>query len=163
VRIILQWLVFTLVAFCANWILASSSLQKATANAGTIYFKGGILIRIIFGIFIPTLFYGAAVVATSPTLRSNWWVALILLACALGAIAYWPEQIVTDSNEIRQSRVLGLGWRVIPWADIECAIVNPATGSVEVIPKAGRKVVHTAMHVDRNEFLAVLRSHHTLL
>jgi len=114
-------------------------------------------IRLAFGLTIPTAFYGAGVVAFSPTAKSDWLTVAILTALALGCIALWPEEIVTTSRGISQSRFLGLGLRTAAWSDIDCAADYPDTGNIEVFPRAGKKFVHTRLHVGHDEFLLVLK------
>jgi hypothetical protein len=148
-----------IVAFAARWLIAASSLQKAKQIAGTVHFRGSLLIRMLFGVVIPTSLYGALTVAFSPTAKDDWWVSLILGVLGIGTIIGWPEQIVTSSEGISQSKILGLGWRTIRWPDVDYATENQTSGGVEVVPRQGRKIILSSMHTGREEFLEILRDH----
>jgi hypothetical protein len=118
------------VVFATRWFLSGSS-SRGKRIAGSVHFKGSIGIRILCGLGAPTAFYGAGVVALSSTFRSDWWVCIILAAVGVSAIAMWPEEIITTSQNISQSRFFGLGNRTDAWADIEYATENPANGNIE--------------------------------
>jgi len=155
----LSWLTVLVAVFATRWFFASSSLQHGKRIADSTHFKGSIGIRLLFGLGAPTAFYGAGVVALSPTVRSDWWVCVVLAAVGVSIIAMWPEEIVTNSTDVSQSRLFGLGKNVIRWSDVDYASDNPANGNIEVAPKEGKKIVLTRLHVGHDDFLAIVRRH----
>jgi hypothetical protein len=154
-----SWLTVMLVVFGTRWFFAASSLQRGKLIAGAVHFKGSIGIRLLFGLGAPTAFYGAGVVAMSPNFKSDWWVCVVLAAVGASVIAMWPEEIITNAMTISQSRLFGLGRTTIPWSDVDYATENPVNGNIEVAPKEGRKIVHTQLHVGKDDFLGIVRRH----
>ena len=95
----------------------------------------------------------------SSNLRTDWWVCLVLAGVGASVIAMWPEEIVTNSTRVSQSKFFGLGRKMIPWSDVDYATENPANGNIEVAPKEGPKIVHTRLHVGHADFLAIVQRH----
>ncbi len=71
----------------------------------------------------------------------------------------WPEEIVTNSTTISQSRLLGMGRNTVSWVDVDYATENSLHGNIEVVPRVGKKIVHTRLHVGRDDFLGIVRRH----
>ena len=154
-----SWLTVMLVVFGTRWFFAGSALQSGKLIAGAVHFKGSTAIRLLFGLGAPTAFYGAGVVAVSSNLRSDWWVCVVLAGVGASVIAMWPEEIVTNSTGVSQSKFFGLGRKTIPWTGVDYATESPVNGNIEVAPKAGPKIVHTRLHVGHADFLAIVQRH----
>ena len=157
-----SWLTILVVVFGTRWLVASSTVQHAKRVADSLHFKGSLAIRILCGLGAPIAFYGAGVVASSSTVKSDWWVAVVLALVGFAALAMWPEELVTTATSISQSRFLGLGMWTKAWSDIDYATENSAKGSIEVSPRVGRKFIHTRLHVGHGDFLAVVRRHYRM-
>jgi hypothetical protein len=154
-----SWLTVLVVVFGTRWFLASSTFQHAKRLGDALYFKGSLGIRLLFGLGIPTALYGTGVVLHSPFAKPDWWTAAILIALAISGMYFWPEEVVATRKDVSQSRLLGLGRTTIPWPDVDYANDDPANGNIEVVPKIGRKIVLTRLHVGHDDFMAIARKH----
>jgi hypothetical protein len=154
---LLTWISLMIVVLATRTVFVWSSFSGAVRAAGETKFPGSGLIRGLFAVGISVFSYGAVTVAFSPSVRSDWWVCVVLGFFAVCALFAWPRTIFVDDLGIRQSGAFGLGLNVIRWDDVDYATDNPEAGGVLVISKTGARIVLSPMHAGRTEMLEILQ------
>jgi len=109
------------------------------------------------GLYLVSIVMGLGLMAGTYSEGDPWGiVALPVLFVFLGFFA-WPRAIEITEIAVRQRRVL-FGFKEVRLGEIESVVCDPSRNETIVFGKNGNRIVHTAMHVDRERFIASLKS-----
>jgi hypothetical protein len=102
--------------------------------------------------------YGAGAVALSHDFNRDWWVSALLFAMAIFCVSQWPADLGVSKAGIYEQNWLGLRKRTFRWEEIASATVDPSDDSVSIVSKSGVTIKHSKYHVDRDGFIAQVKT-----
>lgn len=153
-----NWISILAAIFLVRWIAFEALAERATRRGDEVLFRPSFGLRLLFGIALPGFIYAAGAVVLSEDSREAWWLSLIFVGFATLVVLVWPADIGVSTTGIYKRKWLGLYKKTIRWEDVDYATTDPSDNSVRVVAKSGFTIQHTRYHIDRQTFLATLKS-----
>jgi hypothetical protein len=133
--------------------------ERAKRTQNTTLYRAPLGLRILLGIAIIGMVYGAGAAALSKEVRRDWWVSVLLLGLAILCASQWPADLGISKSGIYEKKWLGLRKKAILWEDVASSAVAADDDSVWVVAKSGTTIKHTKYHVDRARFIAQIKTY----
>jgi hypothetical protein len=154
-----SWLTIAAVGLAVHWFAIEARAERAKRNGEITLYRAPFGFRVLFGLALPAMVYGAGTVALSDNFSRDWWVSALLFAMAVFCASQWPADLGVSKAGIYEQRWFGLRKRTFRWGEIASATVDPSDDSVSIVSKSGSTIKHSKYHVDREGFIAQVKAH----
>src|ERR1700722_6817343 len=126
----LSWLTIGC-ALLAVYLFALEALaERAKRTRQTILYRAPLGLRVLLGLGIIVMVYGAGSQALSDNSKHDWWVSVLLLGLAILCAATWPAELGVSKSGLYEKKWLGLHKRAFQWKEIASAALDPSENSV---------------------------------
>jgi len=147
------WLTTFVAGIAVYWLANEARVERVKRRGEITLYRPALGLRVLFGLAVLTMIYGAGAVALSQNFSRDWWVCALLLALAFFCISEWPSDLGVSSAGIYEAKWFGLRKRIFRWEEIASATADAAEDSVWIVSKSGITIKHSRYHVDRNGFI----------
>jgi hypothetical protein len=154
-----SWLTTLVAGIAVYWIAIEAQAERARRNGELTLYRAPLGLRVLFGLTLPAMVYGAGAVALSQNFRQDWWVSALLLGIAIFCASQWPSDLGVSDAGIYEQKWFGLRKRSFRWEEIASAMVSPSDDSVSVVSKSGVTIKHSRYHVDRAGFILQVKNY----
>lgn len=136
--------------------------QLARKRGEETWFNTGLFTRFVYFVGMLVCVAGVALPSSEWVVAANDWLTtavFVLLICL--AVLTWPKTIVVDVNGVTELSWGGLRRRKVDWNDVMHAVRIETDEELEVhlIPRHGKPIKHTKLHVDRTRFIREVGKH----
>jgi hypothetical protein len=154
-----SWLAIVVTGTAVHWFAIEARAERAKRGGEVTLYRAVFGLRVLLGLTVPILVYGAGEVALSGDFKQEWWVSALLLAIAILCASQWPSNLGISGVGIYEEKWLGLRKKIFRWEEVASATLRPSDDSVSIVSKFGATIKHTKYHVDRGGFISQIKSH----
>ena len=152
-------LTILLAGIAVQWFAIEARAERARRAGETTLYRAPLGLRVLFGVALSGMVYGAGVFAFSGNFNRDWWVSASLVVTAFLCLSQWPADLGVSKTGIYEKQWFGLRKREFSWQEIASAAFNPSDESVSIVSKSGVTIKHAKYHVDRAGFIAQVKSY----
>lgn len=154
-----SWLTIVVTGTAVHWIGIEARAERAKRKGEVTLYRAPLGLRLLFGLALPAMVYGAGEVALSDNFKHEWWVSTLLFAMAIFCALQWPPNLGVSDAGIYEENWLGLRRKSFRWEEIASAMESPSDDSVSVVSNSGATIKHTKYQVDRAGFIIQVKSY----
>jgi len=154
-----SWLTILTAGLAIHWFALEARAERAKRKGEITLYRASFGLRILLGLAVLGMVYGAGVVAVSQNFRRDSWTSALLFAMAIFCTSQWPADLGVSRTGIYEQTWLGLRKRIFRWEEISSATADPSDDSISIVSKSGATIKHSKCHVDRPGFVAQIKTY----